>query len=55
MNKKGMAFNPIDIIAGLIIIFAGICTFFGLVNLGVVLGGIGFLIEAIKILFQTGP
>lgn len=55
MDKKGALFNPIDIIAGVVIIIAGICTLFGLVNLGVVLGTIGFLIEAIKILLHSGP
>ena len=55
MNKKGALLNPIDIIAGVVIIIAGTCTIFGWVNLGVVFGSIGFLIEAIKILVKSGP
>jgi len=55
MYKKGTLINPIDVVAGVVIIFAGVCTLFGWVNLGVVLGTIGFLIEAIKILMLSGP
>ena len=54
MNEKGIAFNPIDLIAGFILIIAGIVTAIGNVNLGSVLAGIGLLIEAIKIMIQQG-
>ena len=50
-----MQFNPIDIIAGLITIGAGVLIIFGYVNLAVLIGGIGFLIEGIKIAIQQGP
>lgn len=53
MNKKGIV-NPIDLLAGVIIIMAGLTTMFGMVNLGMVLAGIGVLIEVLKILIQQG-
>ncbi len=54
MKKKGMIVSPIDIIAGSILILAGVFTILGNVNIGAVLGGIGLLIEAIKIMIQQG-
>ena len=54
MNKKAMVVSPIDIIAGAILILAGVFTIFGNINLGAVLGGIGLLIEAVKIMLQQG-
>ena len=48
MNTKVALINPIDVIAGAILILAGVFTIIGNVNLGAVLGGIGLLIEAIK-------
>ncbi len=55
MYRKGIAINPVDAIAGVILVLAGLITIFGMVNLGAALGGIGLLIEAIKILLQSGP
>lgn len=55
MDQKGISINPIDLIAGVILIVAGIATAIGNVNLGSVLAGIGLLIEAIKIMMQQGP
>mgnify|MGYP001575145707 CR=1 FL=1 len=49
-----MALNPIDVIAGLVVIGAGVLTIFGYVNLAVIVGGIGFLIEAIKVALSQG-
>lgn len=46
--------NPIDLIAGFIIITAGIVTITGKINLGVVIATIGLLIEGLKILFKSG-
>ena len=54
MDKRGMFFNPIDLIAGVILILAGLATVTGNVNTGSVLAGIGLLIEAIKILLKQG-
>ncbi len=54
MDKRGVAVNPIDLIAGVVIILAGIVTIFNMVNLGVVLAGIGLLIEGMKIMMQQG-
>ncbi|HIG93243.1 TPA: hypothetical protein HA242_00195 [Candidatus Woesearchaeota archaeon] len=54
MDKKGLTINPIDIIAGLILVVSGIVTATGNVNLGSVLAGIGLLIEAIKMMMQQG-
>lgn len=53
MDKRG-AVNPIDLIAGVIIITGGLATVFGYVNLGVVFVVAGSFIEAIKIMFQSG-
>jgi len=44
--------NQIDIIAGFILILAGIVTTASYVDLGLVMVGIGVLIEAIKIMMQ---
>jgi len=52
-SKHGQL-KSIDYIAGFALILAGIVTLQGNVNLGSVLGGIGLLIEAIKILIQQG-
>ena len=49
-----MTINPVDIIAGLILVISGIATATGNVNMGSVLAGIGLLIEAIKIMIQQG-
>ena len=49
-----VAFNPLDMIAGVTLVIAGLLTMFGLANLGAVLGGLGLLIEATKILMQQG-
>ena len=54
ITKKGMMVNPIDVIAGVILILAGVFTILGNINLGAVLGGIGLLIEAIKMMMQQG-
>ncbi len=54
MNNKGLAVNPVDLIAGVILVVAGIATATGNVNLGGVLAGLGLLIEAIKIMMQQG-
>jgi len=54
MNKRGMVFNPVDLIAGVILVVAGVATVTGNVNLGSVLAGIGLLVEAIKILLKQG-
>jgi hypothetical protein len=54
MLKKAMV-NPIDLIAGFIIIISGIITITGRINLGVVLASIGLLIEGLKILIKSGP
>lgn len=52
-GKKGL-FNPIDLVAGVIIIVAGLVTIFGMTNFGVVLAGIGLLIEGLKIMMKFG-
>lgn len=54
MNKKGAYGTGIDIIAGIVLIIAGIITANGQANLGAVLAGIGLLIEAIKIMLLQG-
>lgn len=54
-NKMGaLLFNPVDIIAGVLLIVAGTATITGNINLGGVLAGLGLLIEALKVLFQQG-
>ena len=53
-SKKGTVFNPIDVIAGVLLVLSGLLTIFGIVNLGTVLAGLGLLIEAIKITMQFG-
>lgn len=52
VNKKGVA--AIDIIAGLIMLAAGILVFMSYVNLGLLLTAIGTIIEAIKIVLSQG-
>ena len=54
MNTKASLINPIDVVAGAILILAGVFTAIGNMNLGAVLGGIGLLIEAMKIMMQKG-
>ncbi len=55
MDKKGVIGSlPIDIIAGALLVIAGIVTIVGNVNLGTVLAGIGLLIEAVKIMLKQG-
>ena len=51
-NKETV--NSIDIIAGFLLIIAGMVTALGNVNLGTVLAGLGLLIEAIKIMLKQG-
>jgi len=38
MMKKGMLFDPLHIIAGFVLILAGVLTIFGMANLGVFVG-----------------
>lgn len=52
-KKKGQA-DVINIIAGLVVISGGIAIILNYVNLGLMLGGLGVLIEAIKIAFTQG-
>ena len=54
LAKKGVVFNPVDIIAGALLIMSGIVVILGNVNLGTVLAGLGLLVEAIKIMIQQG-
>ena len=51
---KEQAVDFIDLIAGFLLIVAGIVTTTGNVNLGTVLAGLGLLIEAIKITMKQG-
>ncbi|MBI4139815.1 hypothetical protein HY483_02525 [Candidatus Woesearchaeota archaeon] len=54
-SKKGtLLINPIDVVAGCCLIVGGLTVILGYANLGAFLGGLGLLIEAIKILFQQG-
>ena len=53
MDKKRVI-NPVDIMAGFLLVIAGISVTMGNVNLGTVLAGIGLLIEGIKIMMQKG-
>jgi len=52
MEKKAQL--SIDIIAGLIIFVAGLMIMFQYVNLGLLLIGLGTLVEAIKIVVSQG-
>ncbi len=52
-NKIGQG-NLINLLAGLIVIAGGVAILFNYVNLGLILGGLGALIEAIKIAFMQG-
>jgi len=52
MNKKALI--PIDVIAGLVILAAGILVFASYTNLGLLLVAIGTIIEAIKIVLLQG-
>lgn len=54
MNKKAVFVPTIDIIAGIIILIAGMLTIFGMGNLGAVFAGVGLLIESIRIILQSG-
>lgn len=53
MSKKAQV-NLINIIAGLIIVAGGIAVIFNYVNLGLLLSGLGAVIEAIKIVVRGG-
>lgn len=54
LGKKGVIFNPVDLIAGGLLVASGIVVILGNVNLGTVLAGLGLLIEAIKIMIKQG-
>jgi len=54
MKKAMSVLNPIDVIAGCCLIIGGLTVILGYVNLGAVLGGLGLLVEALKIVFQQG-
>lgn len=54
MGKASSVLNPIDVIAGCCLIIGGLTVILGYANLGAFLGGLGLLVEAIKILFQQG-
>lgn len=53
-GKKGFLLNPVDAIAGVLLVLGGLSTLVGRVNLGVVFAGLGLLIEAIKIVLRQG-
>lgn len=46
--------NPIDIIAGITLVLSGILLLAGFANLGVLIAGIGLLLEALKTILQEG-
>jgi len=52
-NKRGQ-FSTINLIAGIIIMAGGVAVIFNYINLGLLLGGLGALIEAIKIVMNQG-
>ena len=55
MDKKAVfAINPIDVIAGVLLVVAGIVLIIGKINLATVFAGIGLLIEAVKVLLKQG-
>lgn len=47
--------NAIDVAAGLLIIIGGAAVIFGYVNYGLLVTGIGSVVEAVKIFVQQGP
>ncbi|MFW5846937.1 MAG: hypothetical protein ACOCUU_02135 [Nanoarchaeota archaeon] len=53
MNNKAQS-NVVNVMAGLILLAGGFSLIFNYVNLGLLLAGLGALIEAIKIVMQTG-
>ncbi len=54
MDNKGLTFNPVDIISGLIIIAGGVLIITSNVNIGILLTVIGSLFEALKIVLTQG-
>lgn len=53
-GKGSLLMNPIDLIAGVMVILGGISVIVGYVNLGSLLSGIGLMIEIIKVLVREG-
>ena len=53
MNNKVQT-STINLIAGLVIIAGGISVIFNYINLGLLLAGVGSVIEAIKLVTQYG-
>lgn len=54
MKRKGMIFSPVDLVAGVLLVAAGALTMMGMGNFGVVVAGIGLVIEGIKVMLQMG-
>ncbi|MFW6233366.1 MAG: hypothetical protein ACOC3Z_01750 [Nanoarchaeota archaeon] len=54
MNKKKGQTEIINLIAGLIVIAGGVLVIFDYINLGLLLTGLGAVIEAIKLTLQQG-
>lgn len=55
LSRKGSSLmNPIDLIAGVMVILGGISVIVGYANLGSLLSGIGLMIEIIKVLVREG-
>jgi len=54
MKGKKAQTDAINIIAGLIIISGGALVIFNYINLGLLMAGLGTVIEAIKLVMQSG-
>ena len=54
LSKKGALFDPINLIAGILVIVGGISIMLDKINLGTLLTTIGFLIEVIKLIIKQG-
>ena len=54
LTKKGVLSDPINLIAGILVIVGGISIMLDKINLGTLLTTIGFLIEVIKLIIKQG-
>jgi len=49
-----MTINPIDVVSGVVLILAGVLMMSGFANIGVLIAGVGLIIQAIKVILQLG-
>ena len=53
-DKKGLVWNPLSMVLGILLILAGLSTLLNAVNLGALLASLALLIELTQLIMKQG-